>query len=62
MTNLGIVVHLVAMHASRQLERLQDGMTETTQVSENAQAQKDEVAMDLRDPYESLREFSIQHP
>jgi hypothetical protein len=37
-------------------------MTEATQVSENAQAQKDEVAMDLRDPYESVREFSIQHP
>jgi hypothetical protein len=34
MTNLGIVVHLVATHASIQLERLQDGMTEGAQVSE----------------------------
>jgi uncharacterized OsmC-like protein len=37
-------------------ERLQDGLTEVALVSENDQAQKDEVAMDLRSLQKPLKE------
>ncbi len=56
MTNLGMVVYLMATHASMQLERLQEGLAKAAPVSGNGQEQQNEVAMDLRSLQKPLKE------